>query len=160
MNTAGTTMALQRNPLGQLVFKDAAGVVHLGVLPVRAFPLSARDDGGLSLQGADGRELAWWPALAELPAAMRPLIDEELAQREFAPAIQRILRVSSFSTPSTWNIESDRGAATFVLNGEEDIRRLDAAGRLLITSSEGLNFIVPDRFNLDRASRRLLERFL
>jgi hypothetical protein len=154
-------VTLERTPLGQLVFVDAAGVRHLGVVPVRAFPLSAPDDGGLSLQGADGRELAWWPALAELPAPLRTLIEDELAQREFVPAILRIARVSSFSTPTTWTVETDRGPTEFVLKGEEDIRRLGDAGRLLITSAHGLNFLIADRFHgLDRASRRLLERFL
>ncbi len=35
-----------------------------------------------------------------------------------------------------------------------------ADGKLLITSSHGLQFLVPDRFALDRHSRKLLERFL
>lgn len=153
-------MKLERNPHGQLVAHGDDGVVHLGVLPVRAFPLSAPDDGGLSLQGPDGRELAWWPALADVPPALRALIEEELAQREFVPVIRRIVKVSSFSTPSTWAVETDRGSTDFVLKGEEDIRRLDAAGRLLITDDHGLTFLVPDRYALDRASRRLLERFL
>lgn len=154
-------MKLERNHHGQLVLRGDDGVAHLGVLPVRAFPLSSPADGGLSLQAGDGHELAWWPALADVPAGLRALIDEELAQREFAPAILRITKVSSFSTPSTWSVETDRGPAEFVLKGEEDIRRLGDTGRLLITSAHGLNFVVPDRFNgLDRASRRLLERFL
>ena len=153
-------MKLERNPHGQLLLHDDDGVVHVGVLPVRAFPLSAPDAGGVSLQGGDGRVLAWWATLADLPAVLRPLIDEELAQREFAPAIRRLLAVSSFSTPSTWTVETDRGATSFVLNGEEDIRRLDDAGRLLVTDRHGLAFVVPDRFALDRSSRRLLERFL
>jgi hypothetical protein len=153
-------MRLERDTHGQLVLHLPDGTVHRGVVPVRAFPLSAPDAGGLSLQGADGRELAWWPTLADLPAELRPLIDEELAQREFAPAIRRLLAVSSFSTPSTWTVETDRGATSLVLNGEEDIRRLDDAGRLLVTDRHGLAFVVPDRFALDRSSRRLLERFL
>jgi hypothetical protein len=154
-------MRLERSAQGQLVLHGDDGVVHAGVVPVRAFPLSAPSEGGLSLQGADGHELAWWPAGADVPADMRPLIDEELVQREFAPAVQRIVKVSSFSTPSTWTVETDRGPTSFVLKGEEDIRRLGDTGRLLITSAHGLNFVVPDRFNgLDRASRRLLERFL
>ena len=34
------------------------------------------------------------------------------------------------------------------------------AGALLIASAQGIHFSVPDRTRLDRASRRLLERFL
>jgi hypothetical protein len=154
-------MKLERNAHGQLVLHGDDGAVYPGVLPVRAFPLSAPAEGGLSLQASDGHELVWWPALADVPAGLRALVDEELAQREFAPAILRIAKVSSFSTPSTWTVDTDRGPTSFVLKGEEDIRRLGDGGRLLITSAHGLNFVVPDRFNrLDRASRRLLERFL
>jgi hypothetical protein len=160
MKPSGMPLTLARGPLGQLVFTDAAGAAHLGVVPVRAFPLSAPDDGGLSLLGADGRELAWWPSPHAVPAALRATIEAELAEREFVPAIRRIAAVSSFSTPSTWTVETDRGPTSFVLQGEEDIRRLDAAGRLLITAAGGLTFVVPDRSALDRASRRLLERFL
>jgi hypothetical protein len=154
-------MRLERNAHGQLVLHADDGIVHAGVLPVRAFPLSAPADGGLSLQGPDGHELVWWPGLSDVPAGARELVDEELARRDFAPAILRIVGVSSFSTPSTWTVETDRGSTSFVLKGEEDIRRLGDAGRLLITSAHGLNFVIGDRFNgLDRASRRLLERFL
>ena len=45
--------------------------------------------------------------------------------------------------------------------GLEDIRRLpDTRAALLITSSHGIVFKVPDLLSLDRHSRRLLERFL
>lgn len=155
------TPRLERDALGQLVLHDEAGAVHPGVVPVRAFPLSAPLDGGLALVGPDGRERAWWPALADVPPQMRGLVDEALAQREFAPVILRIAAVSSFSTPSTWRVDTDRGPTSFVLRGEEDIRRVGPAGGLLITSAHGLSFVIPDRFNgLDRPSRRLLERFL
>ncbi len=75
------------------------------------------------------------------------------------PRIQRIDAVSTFATPSTWTVDTDRGATQLVLKAEEDIRRL-GNGRLLIIDSRGIQFIVPDQFALDRASRRLLNRFL
>lgn len=149
---------LHRNAFGRLVWTDAAGVEHAGVTPVRAFPLAAPAE-GLSLVGPDGHELAWLDRLDALPAQARKLVEEELAAREFVPRIERLLAVSSFSTPSTWQVRTDRGETSFVLKGEEDIRRLQG-NALLITSSEGLQFLVPDRAGLDRGSRRLLEKFL
>ncbi|WP_026096779.1 DUF1854 domain-containing protein, partial [Ideonella sp. B508-1] len=74
--------------------------------------------------------------------------------------IQRLRSVSTFSTPSTWAVDTDRGPATLVLKVEEDIRRLPQRGRLLITSGHGIVFLVPDLTTLDRHSKRLLERFL
>ncbi len=151
-------MNITRNAFGRLVFVDANGQEHVGVNPVRAHPISAPDD-GLSLIGGDGHELLWVPKLSALPANERQLIEEELAAREFTPTIQRIAKVSTFSTPSQWNVETDRGPTQFILKAEEDIRRL-GKGRLLIGSSHSISFLVPDRFALDRASKRIRERFL
>lgn len=153
-----SAFTLERDARGRLVLTAADGTRHEGVLPVRAFPLTAADE-GLSLVGTDGHELAWIEHPAALPAAQRALLDEELAQREFVPVIERIRSVSTFSTPSTWEVDTDRGPTRLVLKAEEDIRRL-AGGALLLTDRDGLAFRVHDRFALDRGSRRLLERFL
>jgi hypothetical protein len=149
---------LQRDAFGRLVFTGADGLAHEGVLPVRAFPIGAPDE-GLSLISADGHELAWLDRLDDLPAAQRTLVDEALADREFVPEMRRLVAVSSFSTPSTWTVETDRGATSFVLRGEEDIRRIGRS-TLLIADSQGLQFLVRDFGALDRHSKRLLERFL
>jgi hypothetical protein len=149
---------LQRNPFGRLVLTDAQGVEHSGVVPVRAFPIGAPDE-GLSLVGGDGHELVWVDRLSALPADLRELLDEELAQREFTPVIQRIEAVSTFSTPSTWQVDTDRGRTDFVLRSEDDIRRLEGQA-LLIMASHGVSFAVRDRLALDAHSRRLLDRFL
>jgi len=150
---------LRRNALGRLVYTGADGVAHEGITPVRAFPLSAPDE-GLSLVATTGQELAWLPRLSEVPQPARQLLEQELAGREFMPVIRRLLSVSTFSTPSTWTVDTDRGPATLVLKVEEDIRRLPQRGRLLITSGHGIVFLVPDLTALDRHSKRLLERFL
>jgi len=153
-----TYREIRRNAFGRIVLVDAEGVEHVGVNPVRAHPISAPDE-GVSLVGTDGHELAWIDRLSALPPAERELLEAEFAQREFVPTLLRIADVSTFSTPSQWTVETERGEAQFILKSEEDIRRL-ADGRLLITSSHGIQFLVPDRFALDRASKKMLERFL
>lgn len=157
-STASPYRSLLRNAFGRLVLVDLEGREHEGVTPVRAHPISAPDE-GISLVGVDGHELVWIARLSDLPAAERELLEGEFAVREFMPQVRAILAVSTFSTPSQWTVDTERGAARFILKSEEDIRRL-GEGRLLITSSHGLQFIVPDRFALDRASKRILERFL
>lgn len=151
-------MKLQRDDFGRLVFTGADGMAHMGVVPVRAFPIAAPGE-GLSLLSAEGHELAWVERLDDLPVAERGLIEEQLAEREFVPEIRRLLAVSSFSTPSTWRVDTDRGETRFVLKGEEDIRRIGRT-QLLIADSQGLQFVVRDFLALDRHSKRLLERFL
>ena len=149
---------LQRNAFGRLVLTDASGQDHLGVVPVRAFPIGAPDE-GMSLLGSDGHELVWVERLSALPVELRTLLEDELTQREFTPVIQRIESVSTFSTPSTWQVATDRGPTRFVLRSEDDIRRLEGQA-LLIQASHGVSFAVRERLALDAHSRRLLDRFL
>jgi len=156
MNTLDFTLA--RDHHGRLNLTLADGTTHEGIVPVRAFPIS-EPDGGLSLVSADGHELRWIDRLAELPTPVRTLIEAELALREFTPMIQRITHVSTFSTPSTWTVETDRGRTELVLKSEDDIRRL-GNGRLLISAAQGLQFGIAHTAQLDRHSRKLLERFL
>lgn len=150
---------LERNAFGRLVLTGTDGQRHEGIVPVRAFPIAAPDE-GLSLVSTDhGHEVRWIDRLSALPADVRGLLEEELAAREFVPEVRRIKSVSTFSTPSTWVVETDRGETSFVLKGEEDIRRLKGP-TLMIAGASGVQFLVRDRLALDRASRRLLERFL
>ena len=149
---------LTRNEFGRLLLTGADGTVCIGVAPVRAFPISAPGE-GISLLSPDGREAGWIERLDLLPEALRQLVEEELARREFMPEILCIHAVSSFATPSTWKIATDRGETTLVLWGEEDIRRLDRSS-LLIEDSHGIHFLVRDIKALDKTSRRLLDRFL
>ena len=149
---------LRRNEFGRLVFTSASGEVHEGALPVRAFPISAADD-GLSLVAANGQELAWIERLSDLPEDTRAIVEDELARREFMPEISRILHVSSYTTPSNWTVATNRGEATFTLKGEEDIRRL-AGASLLIADNHGVHFVIRDLQVLDKVSRKILDRFL
>ena len=149
---------LARNAFGRLVLTTADGVAHEGVVPVRAFPIAAPDE-GIALVSSDGRELVWIAHFQDMPEAIKQVLQEEMASREFMPEILKIRQVSSFATPSTWQVETNRGDTGFVLKGEEDIRRL-GAGTLLIADSHGIQFLIRDIHALDQASRRLLDRFL
>ncbi len=152
------TFSLERNPHGHLVLTLPDGTRHEGVTPVRAFPLSDAD-GPFSLVGADGKERVWVDQPSSLPPAVAALVREELTLRTFMPEILALKEVSTFNTPSTWSVDTDRGPHEFVLNGEEDIRRLPD-GRLLITDMHGIAHLITRPGTLDRRSRKLLERFL
>ena len=149
---------IKREASGRLQFISAHGEKHEGVVPVRAFPLAAPDE-GVSLVSMEGTELVWIERLQALPPEVRALLQDELALRDFVPEITQLKSVSSFGTPSLWTVATDRGDTSFVLKGEEDIRRLHGSA-LLIASGEGVQYRVADMSVLDRASKRLLERFL
>ena len=149
--------SLIRNTAGRLVFTRNE-LSHEGVVPVRAFPIAAPDE-CISLLGIDGHELVLIEKLAELTPDIRALINEELACREFTPEISRINQVSSFATPSSWHVSTDRGDTELLLKAEDHIRSL-AHNALLITDSHGVSFLISDVEQLDAHSRNLLDRFL
>jgi hypothetical protein len=149
---------LSRNAAGRLVFTGAQGDVHEVIVPVRAFPISA-PDAGVSLLGEDGHELRWIAQLSELPEAARALIEAELAQREFMPEITRINQVSSFATPSKWQVSTNRGETELLLKAEDHIRRI-AHNTLLVTDGHGVSYLIRDIDTMDQRSRKLLDRFL
>ena len=64
-----------------------------------------------------GKELYWYPEVAKIAEAEMVLIEEELAAREFMPVIEKITKVSTFATPSIWDIETDRGPTRIRLKG-------------------------------------------
>jgi len=149
---------LSRDGFGRLSARLADGTTHVGVVVVRAFPISAPAE-GLSLVDADGHELVWIPRPAELPEGTRALLDDELSRREFMPEIRSLRSVSGFVTPCTWEVSTDRGDTRFVLPSEDAIRRLSRS-TLLIGDSHGIHYLVRDIAALDRNSRKLLDRFL
>jgi len=151
------TFELSRNAFGKLVLTTPDGQVHVGVMPVRAFPIQSPEQ-GIALMDTDGHELAWVDVLADVPQPAQHLMREALEAREFIPEIQAILDVSSFSTPCTWHVRTDRGDTRFVLRGDEDIRRLNG-NTLLITDLHGIHFLIRDSAALDRDSRKILDRF-
>ncbi|BDB23403.1 DUF1854 domain-containing protein [Cupriavidus sp. P-10] len=155
---ASATFTLSRNAFGRLTLIHGDGTVYEGVVPVRAFPISA-PQGGIGMMSADGHEVVWIPRLEALPAAERGMIEEELASREFMPEIERIVEVSTFATPSVWTVQTDRGQTSLVLRGEEAIRRL-SGNTLMVSDSHGIHYLIRDLMALDKHSRKLLDRFL
>ncbi|MGZ5200284.1 MAG: cyanophycin metabolism-associated DUF1854 family protein [Telluria sp.] len=155
---ATTTFQLRRDSFGKLVLTNTDGEEFVGVAPVRSFPIQSPHK-GISLVREGGKEVAWIDDLADLPEQVRQLITEELEGRAFMPEIVRIKDVSSFATPCTWYVDTDRGATEFVLKVDEDIRRVGEAC-LLIADSHGIHFLVRDMHRIDKHSRKILDRFL
>jgi Domain of unknown function (DUF1854) len=149
---------LTRNAFGQLALTLPDGRVVQGVMPVRAFPVQSPEQ-GIALMDTDGHEAVWLDALSDVPQPAQGLIRDALESREFMPEIQTIVSVSSFSTPCTWVVKTDRGDTQFVLRGDEDIRRL-AGQTLLISDSHGIHFLIRDLDKLNKDSRKILDRFM
>jgi hypothetical protein len=152
------TFELDCDAAGHWFYVSSQGLRHENVIAVRSFPVAAPDE-GVALVDSEGHELLWIEALGDLPAAVRANVERALTQREFMPRILKLRGVSSLVAPCTWDIETDRGNTSLQLKGEEDIRRLSATV-LLVTDSHGVQFLIRDLAQMDRHSRKLLDRFL
>ena len=150
--------SLSFNAMGQLAVRLADSTLHEGAVAVRAFPI-AEPDQSISILSAEGKELVWIDDLATISDIDRQVIERALQMREFMPEILRLNGVNSFSTPSTWRVQTNRGPTEFVLKGEEDIKRL-STNTLIVADAHGVQFLIRDLPALDRHTRKLLDRFL
>ena len=147
-----------KDPFGGWTLRTDDGQTFNNVSLVRPFPISAPTP-SVSILSHDGRELIWIDDMTELPGPLQESLIEALTQGEFMPEIERLVGVSSYTTPSTWLVQTDRGQCELVLKGEENIRRLNAE-TLIIADACGVDFIIRRPSQLDLHSRRLLDRFM
>lgn len=153
-----SAFGLKHDEFGRLVLIDADGERHVGVEPVRAFPIS-EPNRLISIVDGEGREVAVVPDLADLAPAVRTVLEADLARREFLPIITKIHKVQGESHPTDWDVATDRGPSRFTVNGDDDVRHL-GDDRALIVDAQGIRYLIPDTRALDLASRRILEIWL
>jgi hypothetical protein len=149
---------LEYDQFGRLVLSTPEGEKFAGVIPVRGFPFLAPTT-CISFCDEHGREVYFLPDLAELGPSVRELLEADLARREFIPVIRKIYTVSAGAEPTDWHVLTDRGETRFILNSEDNIRRMGPHGAL-ITDSHGIRFRIEDTRAFDSYSRRLLRRYL
>ncbi|MGA2799129.1 MAG: DUF1854 domain-containing protein [Thermoguttaceae bacterium] len=148
---------LHRDAYDRLILTDADGRILVGVEPVRAFPISSAEE-WFSIIDAEGHEVLCIRHPGTLPSELRKILEEELSCREFVPIIERIVSVTADVDPSQWLVETDRGETTFLLDSEDDVRRLGAYKAMFI-DTHGIRYLISDTRALDYASRRILDRY-
>ena len=149
---------LHHNAWGQLVLTLFDGAVHEDVEPFRCFPWSSPET-AIALVSRDGHELVNLPDLALLQAETRQLLEQDLAEREFVPVIQRIAKSSGLWPPCVWDVITDRGPSRVTIDSEDDVRKQSSHGALIADAS-GVRYLIPDARKLDHASLRHLRRLL
>ncbi len=140
-----------------LVLTDTQGLRHAPVRPVRLFPLTDPAH-WIALVGEDGRELACIENPSTLGEEQRALLNTALARRDFVPVICRIINITRAPEGHDWHVETDRGATVFRIETDESIQSLGSS-RLVIIDKLGTRYLVPNITDLDRESRRRLERY-
>ncbi|MCX6857906.1 MAG: DUF1854 domain-containing protein [Verrucomicrobia bacterium] len=127
------------------------------VRPIRLFPLTEPAH-WVSILDAKGQEIVCIEDPTKLDASERAALDAALAKRHFVPVIRRVLTITRAPDGFDWLVETDRGTTTFRIETDESIQSL-GGGRLVIIDKLGTRYLVPKITDLDRDSRRKLERY-
>ena len=151
-----TTLELTLDADGQL-WALTPGAARLAVFARRAFPLSDPDS-YVSLLDEHHFERACFVTLDVLPLQQREVLRRALEQGDFLPKIARIRAIIQEATLSRWQVDTDRGPRSFIVDQDDHVRPLED-GRHLISDSHGMRYLVPVPSALDPMSRKLLARF-
>jgi hypothetical protein len=152
------TFTLSRDEWSHLRLTDSAGNVFDDISVVPLFPISSSQQ-WISLVSKDGEELVCLDTLQGITPENNKLLQEELALREFVPIIEKVIRVSGNQEPCEWVVKTNHGETSFVINSEEDVRRVSAKA-VTITDANGIRFRVEDLKKLDSRSRAYVEWYV
>lgn len=152
-----TVINLQTNEAGQLVLTDENGIRHEDVRPARIFPLTEPRH-WIAIQNSQGVELACIENPGSLPESQRSALETALAKRDFIPVIRAIHRISRAADGHEWQVTTDRGPTTFRVENDENIQNLGGT-RMVIIDNHNTRYLIPNTLDLDRDSRRKLERY-
>jgi len=152
------TFQLSRDEWSHLKFIDSNGREFLDVNVIPLFPVTLSKC-WVSLVSSEGEEIVCLESLEGLSEGNLRLLNEELALREFVPIIERVVSVSGNQEPCEWIVETNHGLTRFVINAEEDVRRVSAKA-VTITDANGIRFRVEDLKKLDSRSRAFVEWYV
>jgi hypothetical protein len=126
----------------------------------RAFPLT-KPDQYIGLRDGADKDIGMLPTLEGLDPESRKIIDEELTRRYFLPVILRVLSVKEEYGITTWDVDTDKGRHTFLVqNLRESVWEMVPGERAIITDKDGLRYEFPDIRKLDARTMSVLSRVL
>jgi energy-coupling factor transporter ATP-binding protein EcfA2 len=157
LRIAHDALGLERDRDGNLWTIDRERGERILTMARRCFPLT-HPDCFVSLVDDQGQERACIERPDALDAAAHRALQACLAESELLPVVTRIEHIFHEATRSTWQVQTDRGERTFVVEQEDHIRRLED-GRHVITDSFGMRFLIPVPEKLDAHSRRCFGRY-
>ena len=126
----------------------------------RAFPLS-KPNQFIGLRDAADKDIGTLPTLDGLDPESRKIINEELTRRYFLPIISQVYAVKEEFGITTWDVETDKGRRTFLVqNLRESVWEMVPGERAIITDKDGLRYEFPDLTRLDAKTANVLSRVL
>jgi hypothetical protein len=150
-------------PEGMKLWEDAFGVLHLRVgetehkdLRARhAFPLSGKAD-YVSFLDEKGNEVAMVAHPHKLDKESRRALDAALERMYYVAKILRVDSLTETMGVTHWQVQTDRGYASFEVVDSQQIRKL-LRGRYMITDVDGNRFEIEDLSGLDGRSQALVQ---
>lgn len=126
---------------------------------VRAAPLS-HPDRYISLLDLKDEEVCMIPALKELDAEMRAIVEEELDRRYLTSTVLEVLSVRNEFGTSYWDVQTNRGQREFVIQNVAENAQWLGDHRLLLIDVDGNRFEIPRLDELDKRSLGFIEQVL
>lgn len=151
------SMQFVQNEKGDFVFIDADGTIHENVRPIKLFPLTDVDH-WVSIVSHEGHEILCIENPEESLKNSYALLKNVLARHHFVPVIKIIHSIKRLPNGHEWNVTTDRGIISFVVETDESIQTL-GYGRYVIFDKRNTRYLIPDVANLDRHSRHKLEHY-
>ncbi|MEO7718645.1 MAG: DUF1854 domain-containing protein [Capsulimonas sp.] len=109
----------------------------------RAFPFSDPDH-YIGLRDEEDEDIGIIRDLKELDAESRALAQTALDRRYFTPKVTKVKSVSEKSGSATFDVETDRGPARFVVRSLRDNSFSLGYHRMMLVDSEGGRYEFPD----------------
>jgi len=111
----------------------------------------------IALRDHQGEEIGLIVDADQLDDASREALRTELERTYVLPKIEHIHDILDHHSVPAWEVETDRGPRTVEIRSSRRDIRLLPDGQVLIRDADGNYFEIPDRNQLDPASRALLE---
>lgn len=121
----------------------------------RVFPYS-RPDRFFSVQDGANKEVGVLRDLAGLDSEEREIVGQELERRYYTPKVSRIRDIRRDSGMFRFELDTDRGPATYFVRNWRDSAHEVMPGRWQILSVDGQRFQIEDLNALDKHSQNLL----
>ena len=125
----------------------------------RCFPFDTPNE-YISVLDKDGKEYGLILKLDELPEEDVKIISDELNRKYLCPVITKINSLKDKLGYSYWEVETDRGSATFSTRDTyRSIARV-GGGLLIITDVDGNRYRINNASELDKKSFKKIELYL
>ncbi|HOX36775.1 MAG TPA: DUF1854 domain-containing protein [Candidatus Brocadiia bacterium] len=144
---------------GNLRLEISGHCCLLKAIPIQAFPFQSPEI-FIEFRDENMAGYGFIERLSGLPAEQQALIRRELALRRFIPTVKKIITLDRMHGMYEWDVETDRGPASFMVRGRRENIEDMPTGEMIVTDTGGNRYRVPLPEDLDPKSRRQLERVL